>query len=191
MSTKSTNLRKTGASPTRDEPSFRDLMEQTDSRRDTGGVRQRTPAPTPSRRRTARSEPFDLPVDTVETPDEFRRDGLQDREMNRLRKGKFHVDDRERIDLHGLRRGDAHRELDDFLERCSHRGSRHALVICGKGHHSPHGKPVLKSFIRHLLIECDQVLAYCPASRRDGGDGALYVLLSKRRGKSQGTERRR
>lgn len=182
MSTKPLTSRKTSASSTPDEPSFRDLMEQTDPNC-ADDIRHR-PAPPPPPRFVVPYKTIGSSIDVGEIKDEFRRDGLQHREMHQLKKGKFHVSDRECIDLHGLKRDDACQALEEFLARCLHRGSRYALVICGKGHHSPHGKAVLKSLIRGWLMECREVLAYCPALRKDGGDGALYVLLSKRHGGS-------
>ncbi len=158
------------------EETFRDLIER--SRDDAGGTID-APAPTASRRSHAR-KPVGAPP-LVNADDEFMRPGVQHKEMRRLKQGKFPLNDDLRIDLHGLTRDEAYQALDEFLDRCLAARARCALIICGKGIHSPTGKPVLKSSIRGWLAEHDKVLAYCPAQRRDGGAGALYALLKIKR----------
>ncbi|MCO6180669.1 Smr/MutS family protein [Ciceribacter sp. RN22] len=89
-----------------------------------------------------------------------------------------------RIDLHGLVQSEAHAMLLDFLVRASERGMRHVLVITGKGS-SLGSDGALKRAVplwfskpefRHLIS------SYEAAARQHGGEGALYVRLSRRRG---------
>lgn len=168
------------AAPPENEPTFRELMEQTGAC-DAGNERRHPPTrlPVAPRRMARRSDKTSLAI--RKTKDEFMRGGLQYREMRRLKRGKLHAGNDEQIDLHGLKRIDAHAALRGFLDRCLHRGTRCAIVICGKGHHSPHSKPVLKLLIRSWLEDDKNVLAYCPALPEDGGSGALYVLLGRQR----------
>lgn len=158
-----------------DEETFRDLIEQSGG----AGEAAETTAPAGARRlRTRKPTAAPPPVNAA---DEFMRPGVQHKEMRRLKQGKFPLGDGVRIDLHGLTRDEAYQALDVFLDRCLAGNARYALIICGKGIHSPTGKPVLRSSIRGWLGEHDRVLAYCSAQLRHGGDGALYVLLKTAR----------
>ena len=50
----------------------------------------------------------------------------------------------------------------------------------GKGLRSGPAGPVLKNSVQHWLSQWDEVLAFVSAQPRDGGSGALYVLLKHR-----------
>jgi len=89
-----------------------------------------------------------------------------------------------RIDLHGLIQSEAHAMLLDFLVRAHERGLRHVLVITGKGS-SLGSDGALKRAVplwfskpefRHLIS------SYEVAARQHGGEGALYVRLSRATG---------
>ena len=89
-----------------------------------------------------------------------------------------------RIDLHGMIQSEAHGFLLHFLIRAHERGLRHVLVITGKGT-SLGSEGALKRAVpmwfslpefRHLIS------SYEPAARTHGGDGALYVRLSRPKG---------
>jgi len=70
-----------------------------------------------------------------------------------------------------------------FLHRAYERGARCVLVVTGKGSHRE-GGGVLRRDVPHWLHQSglrSLVLAFHPAQIRDGGDGALYVLLRRRR----------
>jgi DNA-nicking Smr family endonuclease len=86
-----------------------------------------------------------------------------------------------RIDLHGLTQAAAHRELQSFLAASIERGRRMLLVITGRG---PGGEGVLRLNVPRWLKEGGfgaHILAVSQAQARHGGDGALYVLLRRRR----------
>lgn len=89
-----------------------------------------------------------------------------------------------RLDLHGLIQSEAHSILLDFLVRAHERGLRHVLVITGKGS-SLGSAGALKRAVplwfakpkfRHLIS------SYEEAAHHHGGEGALYVRLSRKRG---------
>ena len=83
-----------------------------------------------------------------------------------------------RIDLHGLTLDAARNSLCDFIDTHSKQAHRCLLIIHGKG--SRHGEaPVLKNHVNHWLKQLPQVLAFHSALARDGGTGALYVLLKR------------
>lgn len=87
-----------------------------------------------------------------------------------------------RIDLHGLIQSEAHGMLLDFLIRAHERGLRHVLVITGKGS-SLGSEGALKRAVPLWFAMPEfrfLISSYEPAARHHGGDGALYVRLSRR-----------
>ena len=89
-----------------------------------------------------------------------------------------------RLDLHGLDREEAEAATESFLGGALHAGRRVVLVICGKGHGSPGGEAVLKRWLADWLASgprATSVLAFCSAQPKDGGTGAVYVLLRRRK----------
>ena len=53
-------------------------------------------------------------------------------------------------------------------------------IVHGKGLSSPGKIPVLKPRVNHWLAQRDEVLAFVSTPPRDGGTGAIYVLLKAR-----------
>ncbi|MBK1643845.1 DNA mismatch repair protein MutS [Thiocapsa imhoffii] len=106
---------------------------------------------------------------------QFSRPGLQRRVMADLQRGAFNVE--LELDLHGLQREQARLLLAEFLAECTRRRVRCALIVHGKGYRSAAQQPILKQKINYWLRLYDEVLAFCSATRRDGGTGAVYVLL--------------
>ena len=164
---------------------FRDAMRDvTPLRQDKVTLQSRRPAPRPrmteaDERAALREMAQDFPNDAadIETDGEalFQRQGVQHRVMEKLRRGRLRVE--AELDLHGCTIDTAKAELALFLRRCRQSGKRCVRVIHGKGLGSPQGKPILKRLLPGWLRQRDEVLAYCPATRADGGSGALYVLL--------------
>lgn len=79
---------------------------------------------------------------------------------------------------------EAHRALTRFLAAAQMAGRRSVLVITGKGFRGAGGVGVLKANVPRWLNEEPtraRVLAFTHASRADGGEGALYVLLRRLR----------
>lgn len=107
--------------------------------------------------------------------------GIDRRTADRIRRGKLPLEGQ--IDLHGLRQAEAHRVLCGFLERCQREGKRAVLVITGKGMRNETGG-VLKANVPRWLNEPrlrPLVLSFHPARQQHGGEGALYILLRRRR----------
>ena len=107
--------------------------------------------------------------------DEFLSNGLSRMTLRKLRRGSWPVQDS--IDLHGNNSDAARKLLQAFLHEATQRSLRSVLVIHGKGLNSRDGKAVLRKLTRHWLTQHPQVLAYCDATPRDGGSGAVLVLL--------------
>jgi DNA-nicking Smr family endonuclease len=106
----------------------------------------------------------------------FRRPGVGEDVLRRLRRGQFAVADE--IDLHGLGRHAAHEALRQFIAEAVARGQSCVRVIHGKGRGSGQRGPVLKHVVNHWLRRMDDVLAFASARPADGGTGAAYVLLA-------------
>ncbi|MGE7370507.1 Smr/MutS family protein [Neorhizobium sp. NPDC001467] len=89
-----------------------------------------------------------------------------------------------RIDLHGLVQSEAHGILLDFLSRAHERGLRHVLIITGKGS-SLGSEGALKRAVPLWFAKPEfrfLISSYETAARQHGGEGALYVRLSRHRG---------
>ena len=109
-----------------------------------------------------------------------RAPGLDKRTKTRLRRGQVSIE--ARIDLHGLTQPEAHTQLLSFLESAFERGIRSVLVITGKGLRANGKIGVLRSTVPRWLNELparDWIKAFDYAANRDGGEGALYVLLRR------------
>ena len=103
------------------------------------------------------------------------RAGLQKKHIRRLRRGQIPIE--AEADLHGMRIREAQTLLADFLRECRNEGARCVRVIHGKGLGSRGGHAVLKWEVDRWLRQHDGVMAFCTAQPRDGGTGAVYVLL--------------
>ncbi|WP_306916794.1 Smr/MutS family protein [Rhizobium mesoamericanum] len=89
-----------------------------------------------------------------------------------------------RIDLHGLVQSEAHLLLLEFLMRAHERGMRHVLVITGKGS-SLGSEGALKRAVPMWFSKPEFryfISSYETAAHHHGGEGALYIRLSRRQG---------
>jgi DNA-nicking Smr family endonuclease len=73
----------------------------------------------------------------------------------------------------------ARHALITFLGECAEQGIRCVRVVHGKGHGSRDMTPVLKDKVRSWLIQTDAVLAFADTLEKDGGAGAVVVLLAE------------
>ena len=107
--------------------------------------------------------------------------GVDKRSAQRLKRGQMEIEGR--LDLHGLHQDEAHRALESFLAGAYGAGKRCVLVITGKGPVSQ-GGGVLRTNVPRWLNEApnrSRILSFTHATPADGGTGALYVLLKRRR----------
>ena len=109
----------------------------------------------------------------------YRRACLPERTFRRLRRGRYRIEDE--TDLHGLTVAQARSQLRAFIAEATARGLGCVRVIHGKGLRSGPRGPVLKTGVQRWLARWDEVLAFVSARARDGGSGAVYVLLRRRR----------
>lgn len=106
----------------------------------------------------------------------FRQSGLSAKQMSALKKGS--ISWQARLDLHGYRTEQAKDILLQFIEQAQAKAFRCLLLIHGKG--GKHGEaPVLKNLVNRWLSQIPAVLAFHSAVPKDGGNGAVYVLLKR------------
>ena len=113
--------------------------------------------------------------------------GTDRRTANRLRRGRMEID--ARLDLHGYRQEEAHQRLFGFLSAANAAQARCVLVVTGKGRQASGETGKLKSAVPQWLNEAPfrhLVLSVTYAQQRDGGEGALYVLLRRKRETTRG-----
>ena len=106
--------------------------------------------------------------------------GIDKRSALRLKRGQTPIGDR--LDLHGMTQAEAHRALNDFVAEAADAGHRCVLVITGKGRGGTEG--VLRRRVPDWLNQPPLrplILGIAQAQPRDGGSGALYLLLRRRR----------
>lgn len=108
-----------------------------------------------------------------------RSDAAPDTARN-LRRGQWRAG--AELDLHGLRVEQARHALLSFLDECQEHGIRCVRIVHGKGYGSQGLEPVLKDKARTWLVQKNEVLAFSEAPEREGGAGALLVLLRQSEG---------
>lgn len=114
-------------------------------------------------------------------------------EINKeLKKGKIKID--RRLDLHGYTVLDAYEKFKKEVLKLYSKNKRCMLVITGKGVHSKREENVeenpmlfygkIKKSIINWIMEDEfknYILTYQDASFENGGDGALFVYLRKKK----------
>jgi DNA-nicking Smr family endonuclease len=100
--------------------------------------------------------------------------------LPKLRSGYYSIQGQ--IDLHGLSREEARKSVEEYIVRMSRFHCCCIKIIHGRGINSPTDRATLKESLQHLLSTrkmSRHVVAYASAQFKDGGVGAVYVLLSR------------
>lgn len=134
--------------------------------------------------RAVKATPISSPPARKQTPDPIdlrhgERAGIDGATRRRLSQGQIPIESR--LDLHGLTAAQAERRLARFVDSACRTGQRCILVITGKG---PDGNGVLRRLVPLWLKTpplSNQILAISQAQQGDGGGGALYVMLRRKR----------
>jgi DNA-nicking Smr family endonuclease len=185
----------------RDEEIFLNAMQGVEKMDGSSG-RQVTPAPEPPK------QPVVSPEDEtrhdldrfmrgeiefeLEYTDEFLYGyvrGLDIKTFQQLKSGSLSVS--AHLDLHGMTQDQAQESLLFFIKESYLQNYRCVLVVTGRGRNSPGGQGILRSEVGTWLTRDPLrrvVLAFCTAQPKDGGAGAVYVLLRKQK-KTQGKVR--
>ncbi len=111
---------------------------------------------------------------------DFLAPGAQQRLLRKLRQQGFPLE--AELDLHGLTVAQAELALETFLSTSVERGQRCVRIIHGKGYRNPDSDPVLKNQVNIWLRQYSVVLAFTTARPRDGGAGAVWILLRNMKG---------
>jgi len=109
-------------------------------------------------------------------PDDGEIQPLSGNRVRQVKRGIVSVDFQ--LDLHGLTRDEALEALPRFLRSARQKLQKAALIITGKGNHSP-DEPVLHQAVASWLRDAgkEHVLEFAPAPRELGGSGAYVVFL--------------
>lgn len=135
------------------------------------------PKPKSEKINTTFQQSIDSEIELLDQEDSmsFIAPGLQKNVLKKLRKGYFGLD--AFIDLHGLTSREAEYQLSRFLHLSIEDGCRCIHIVHGKGYRSSNDKPVLKNDINIWLRQHKEVQAFCSTPAKDGGTGAVFVLL--------------
>jgi len=106
---------------------------------------------------------------------EYAQSGIQPQKLKKLRRGEIPWENY--IDLHQMTVETAQPRLHRFVKQAHHQGQRVLLIIHGKGLNTMEPYPVLKNEVNDWLRQMTEVIAFCSALPRDGGCGAVYILL--------------
>ena len=123
-----------------------------------------------------------LKEDLAKTPEKPRSNDIDARTLQRLKRGQIKIE--ARLDLHGMNRHQAYDALYPFLSQAQNTGKRCVLVITGKGQKGYEMQGILRNALPEFLSEPRYnpiVLTHAPAQPRDGGTGAFYIYLRRKK----------
>ena len=121
-------------------------------------------------------------------PMEYRREGIQQGVVDKLRHGGYSVQSQ----LHLLRRplSECRRMLFPFIQEAYAHDLRSVMIIHGRGREIDSPANVLRSYLAKWLGQFEEVQAYVSAQPPEGGLGATWVMLRKSdRAKANNRER--
>ncbi|MDP1539594.1 MAG: Smr/MutS family protein [Moraxellaceae bacterium] len=116
------------------------------------------------------------PVDAEATL-AFQRSGVQLRQFEKLRTGALPW--RGAVDLHGCTIEQAREAVLQLIDEAKREGLQVIKIVHGKGHIN--GQALLKTSVNGWLKQLPDVIAFSSAPPRDGGTGAVLVLLKRHR----------
>lgn len=110
-----------------------------------------------------------------DTPLHFARNGISTQQLRKLQRNPSIIS--RWLDLHRLTIKEALLTTHRFIEQCNEENIRHMGLIHGKGYRTNKQFPILKNVLNDWLPTHPAVLAFLSAKIKDGGTGAMYVLL--------------
>jgi DNA-nicking Smr family endonuclease len=105
------------------------------------------------------------------------RDGVQDSQIRKLKAGQIPFEGS--LDLHGLSVEKAREQLWEFIAEAGKYEIRCVRVTHGKAARLDGKRPLIKSHVNTWLRQHPQVLGFTSCLARQGGTGALYVMLKR------------
>ena len=117
-----------------------------------------------------------LIIDNTHGVFEFKRNGVQDYVLNKLKKTN-ESSIINTVDLHGETVKDAFRILDNFFADSYKNNIEYIKIICGKGINSKDKIPKIKITTQAYIKGSPIVNAACTSKDREGGVGVIKVKL--------------
>lgn len=118
-----------------------------------------------------------LEIIPMDTPLEYKREGVQTGVLDKLRLGKYSQQASLNLIRQPVER--CRQMLFAYILQAKQDGLRNLLIIHGKGREDKSHANVVRSFLAHWLAEFEEVQAFCVAMPHHGGSGACYVALKK------------
>ncbi|MDO5652153.1 MAG: Smr/MutS family protein [Moraxella sp.] len=104
----------------------------------------------------------------------YKHPTLQNKVFEQLKQGKLRWYDA--VDLHGSSIEDARLAVTKIISNASKNGETVIKIVHGKGNDA-----IIKTCVNGWLRQIDEVMAFASAPAKDGGNGAVLVLLKKNR----------
>lgn len=104
----------------------------------------------------------------------YKQPTLQNKIFTQLKQGKLRWFDA--VDIHGCTIDEARAAMTQLLSQAKKNNETVVKIVHGKGTDA-----VLKTCINGWLRQLPEVLAFCSAPAKDGGNGAVLVLLKKQK----------
>lgn len=118
----------------------------------------------------------------IESDVELRKPGLTNQRFKKLKQGAIHRQNE--LYLRGYSVEEATKLIHIFILESVNQQKTCVKIIHGRGLNSSDGISKLKHLTQNILRLNKFVMGYCPAKRNDGGAGAKYVLLRKRKSRN-------
>lgn len=141
--------------------------------------RERRAPRAPRTRRPTTEKPPSFVIDDDGARVEGRRGGVSRKRLRAVRDGAVEIE--ATLDLHGMRAADARRAVRELVDAAHAAGQRCVRIVHGRGLHSGDAGPVLRGEVLRCLTSLPtarRVQGFCTAASRDGGAGALLVLVA-------------
>ncbi|WP_201556307.1 Smr/MutS family protein [Psychrobacter sp. 72-O-c] len=102
----------------------------------------------------------------------YKQPTLQTKVFTQLKQGKLRWYDA--VDIHGCTIEEARAAMTQLLSQAKQNNETMVKIVHGKG-----SEAILKTCVNGWLRQLPEVLAFCSAPPKDGGNGAVLVLLKK------------
>lgn len=120
---------------------------------------------------------------TQEATLSFKRIGIQQSVFKKLKDG--HLPWRAAVDLHGCTVEQAREAVLQIIFDAQQEGITVIKIVHGKGYSQENQGSLLKTCVNGWLQQHRAVLAFHSATAKDGGNGAVFVLLKKQQQNSE------
>lgn len=105
----------------------------------------------------------------------YHQKGVRLQELSKLKKGEFTI--QAVLDIHGYTLDQAEEHIIEFISQALLNKHRFIRIIHGKGYNSEEEYPPLKNLTNQILQQTKPIIAYCSTPQKDGGTGAVNILL--------------